>query len=78
MFYWVSVLDLPWGLATNYRFILLLLLVYYCTVEPLNNDVIQVFYAYLMYVEFGAGEWLEKMPFVYSFTHEVSKNYTFL
>jgi 4-hydroxybenzoate polyprenyltransferase len=33
---------------------------------------LQVVYGYLMYVEFGVGERLEKNPFLYSFTHEIS------
>ena len=42
----------------------------YYTTPPLLV-ILQVLYGYLMYVEFGIGEWLEKRPFLYSLTHEV-------
>eukprot|EP01136_Pigoraptor_vietnamica_P015520 Opistho-1_new@58771 len=32
----------------------------------------QVIYLYLMYIEFGAGEWLEERPFLYAITHQVA------
>ena len=33
---------------------------------------LQVFYTFLMYIEFGIGEWLEQRPFLYAITHQVS------
>ena len=33
---------------------------------------LQVFYTFLMYIEFGIGEWLEQRPFLYAIAHQVS------
>ena len=32
---------------------------------------LQVFYTFLMYIEFGIGDWLEQRPFLYAITHQV-------
>ena len=37
--------------------------------------ILQIFYTYLMYIEFGIGEWLEQRPFLYAITHQVSNIY---
>lgn len=37
-----------------------------------HPPLLQVVYAFLMYVEFGIGEWLEERPLLYACTHQVS------
>ena len=37
----------------------------------MSNIFIQVLYCFLMYVEFGIGEWLEKRVLLYALTHQV-------
>lgn len=39
---------------------------------------LQVFYTFLMYIEFGVGEWLEEWVFLYGASHQVIQIFTIL